>query len=361
MKYLLVILAFLLAGCVAQEKFYVTKVNELSYPDQNRSVYALPKTILYISVYATKTTVIPGPFHSYADKYLGIKNVPDSSTVEWAISNVDIGSYNEADPDYFFAIKKENVKTLDRKLSRLVDDSLILCPDRLFERHMFYEQDNISGKNVYYTDLSVKRNIDIKTDTSYKEIFKDSTYIKIPVLRKQYVNKSLKDKAEEAANFIIKIRKRRFKLISGQYDFMPDGDAMAVAIDELNKLESEYLSLFTGKKQIGNFIKTMQYIPENTRKESKEILFRFSLTDGFIDREDVRGRPVFIEVDDLDRSIGIKDSDNTEKVTVCENSFFIRLPDLANIRLVFDKGIIIETQVPVFQFGSLMLYSVNGE
>jgi hypothetical protein len=54
--------------------------------------------------------------------------------------------------------------------------------------------------------------------------------------------KSLEEKAEEAAAFIYKLRKRRFKLLVGQEQPVPDGNALDISIRELDELEKEYLS-----------------------------------------------------------------------------------------------------------------------
>ena len=344
-----------------QQKFYITNINDLKTLENNSCIYALPRTVLYLTVKATNTLVIPGPFHEYAEKYLGIKNVPDSSTSEWVITNIDIGSYNEADPDYYYSVSREKTKAPDKMVRRLAGDSLVLLPDNMFQRHIFYRRGNTFKDSIFYTDLSVKRNIDIKTDTSYREVFRDSVYIKIPVFSKRLVNKSLQEKAEEAANFIIKLRKRRFKLLSGQYDNMPDGNALAAAVEELNNLEDEYLALFTGRKLTESHMRTMYYIPGNTRKESQEILFRFSGDEGFIDNNDVKGKPVIINITDLDRGIGIRHMDNVDQTVARENTYWIRLPDMANIRLIFEKIVIAEADIPVFQFGSLVPYYVNGK
>jgi hypothetical protein len=359
-KLIYLILPLFFACSSIQQKFHVANINTPGALDKNTAIYALPKTVLHITVRATRTLVIPGPYHEYADKYLGIKNVPDSASTVWKIYDVEIRHYIEADPEYYFSVKHEKSRATEKMISLLADDSLILLPDKLFDTHVFNEIDNISENAIYFKDLSVKRNIDTKIDTTYREVFRDSVYVSIPVLKRRFVNKSIKDKAEEAANFIIKIRKRRFKLLSGQYDYMPDGEALAIAVEELNRLEDEYLSLFTGKLFTEDYIKTIQYIPGSIKKESVQILFRFSEDEGFIELNDVKGKPVIIEINDLDRGIVIQHEDDSGDEAIRENTFWIRLPDLANIRLIFDKKVITEVNMPVFQFGCLVPYYVNG-
>jgi len=255
-----VVLIFLFLFCEAQKKNYVTNIKSMSSLDNNAAIYALPKTILVITAEAIRTTVIPGPFHKYADKYLGIENVPDREITEWDISDIKIDIYQEADPDYFFTVSNKRIKNLNHILSGLAEDSLILYPDRFFKKHSFSEPDTSYDDKIHYRDLSIKRNLELNNDTTYKSVFRDSVYVKIPVIKQQLVRKSAEEKAEEAANYIIKIRKRKFKLFSGQYDYMPEGEALEVAVKELEKLENEYLSLFTGKEYM---VKAVTPAPEN--------------------------------------------------------------------------------------------------
>jgi hypothetical protein len=47
--------------------------------------------------------------------------------------------------------------------------------------------------------------------------------------------KTLEEKAQEAALFIFKIRKRRFKLLAGQYDVFPEEQALATSVREIKQ------------------------------------------------------------------------------------------------------------------------------
>jgi len=352
-----VVLVFLFTFCEAQKKNNVTNIKSMNSLDNNAAIYALPKTILNITAEAERTTILPGPFYKYADKYLGIQNVPDRKKTEWDISDIEIDFYQEADPEYFFTVSNKRINNLNHILSRLAEDSLILYPNRLFKMHSFSKPDTSYKNKIQYRDLSVKSNFHLSNDTTYKRVFKDSIYVKIPVIKQQLVRKSLEEKAEEAADYIIKIRKRKFKLLSGQYDYMPEGEALAVAVKELDRLENEYLSLFTGKRYVDNYKKTFQYVPDNTRKISKEVLFRFSGVEGFIDSKEARGKPVIIEIKDMDKTIYFEKIDIPDTEILTGSHVLARLPDLADIRVLIGDRILNETMVPVFQYGSIVPFS----
>ncbi len=354
-----VIFIFLFTLCEAQKKDYVTNIKSMNSLENNAAIYALPKTMITITAEARRTTVIPGPFHKYADKYLGIQNVPDREITEWDISDIKIDIYQEADPEYFFSVRNKRINSLNHILTRLAEDSLILFPDRFFNKYSFSEPDTSYKNKIHYRNLSVKHNLELNNDTSYKSVFRDSIYVKIPVIKQQLVRKSTEEKAEEAASYIIKIRKRKFKLISGQYDYMPEGEALEVAVKELDKLENDYLSLFTGKEYVDYYKKTFQYVPDNTRKISKEILCRFSGTEGFIDSREARGMLVIIEIKDTDKTMYFEKINISGTGAVTGSYVPARLPDLADIRVLIGERILNVTRVPVFQYGSIVPYSIK--
>jgi hypothetical protein len=355
-SYLYLIMFFFLAGCAAQRQGNVTHIKSLASLGETHAVYALPLTVLDITVEASRKTVIPGPFRNYAEKYLGIKNVPDSATVEWTISDVRIDIHDEADPDYYYSVSN-NAGALDKMMDYLEENRLILSPGNFFSIYSFSELGTSKRNEILFRDLSVKSNFYTGYDTVYKRTFVDSVFVIKPVIKEQLVRKTLEDKAEEAANYIIKIRKRRFKLVSGQYDQMPEGEAMAVAVAELDDVENEYLSLFTGKTFTDSFTRTFQYVPDGSRQLSKDMLCRFSQAEGFIDSKGVKGIPVILEVEDMNRAMQLEDSGSADPQPGAGTNIPVRLPDMAEIRIIKGSAIINKSRMPVFQYGILIPFS----
>jgi hypothetical protein len=354
--YLYAVIFFFLAGCAVNRQGNVTHIKSMAGLEENSAVCALPLTVLDITLEASRKTIIPGPFHKFADKYLGIQNVPDSATVEWTISDVRVDVHNEADPDYYYAVDN-NAGNLDRMLDYLTEKQLILSPDCFFGMYSLSEIDTSYRDDVLYRDLSVKSNFYIGNDTTYKRTFIDSAFVRVPVIKKHNVKKTLEEKAEEAADYIIKIRKRRFKLVSGQYEQVPDGQAMAIAVAKLDATENEYLSLFTGKTFTDRFVRTFRYVPDGSRQLSKEVLCRFSSTVGFIDSKSAKGVPVILEIEDLNRTVQLPDVGSMNQKAVAGTNMPVRLPDMAEIKILKGPGIINTSRMPVFQFGILIPFS----
>jgi len=356
--YIYLVLFLCFTSCAVQRNGNVVHIKSMDDLEDISAIYALPYTSLSITVEAAKTTVIPGPYHEYADKYLSIQNVPDSEKIEWNISDVKIDIHIEADPDNYFSVNS-NARYMDQMLAYLSDNNLVLYPDRFFNVYSISQIDTSNKNEVLYKDLSVKRNFYTGNDTIYKKTFVDSAFIKVPVIRKQLVRKSLEEKAEEAADYIIKIRKRRFKLVSGQYDQIPDGEAMAIAVEKLDNTENEYVSLFTGKKYTDKYSKTFQYVPDGSRQMSKEILCRFSGTEGFIDAKDAKGIPIIIEIEDLNRTVSIEDFNSSNTGPAAGNNIPVRLPDIAEVRIMHGTRVINRSRIPVFQYGITVPFSLK--
>jgi hypothetical protein len=355
-SYLYLIMFFFLAGCAMQRQANVTHIKSMADLGKTHAVYALPLTVLEITIEATRKTVIPGPFHEYAEKYLGIQNVPDSESVEWTISDVRVDVYDEADPDYYYSVSN-NAGTLDKMLEYLEENRLIKSPGHFYSIYSISELDTSHRDEILYRDLSVRRNLYTGYDTVYKRTFVDSAFVIMPVIKKILVKKTIEEKAEEAANYIIKIRKRRFKLVSGQYEQVPDGQAMDIAVAELDATENEYLSLFTGKAFTDRFTRTFRYVPDGSRQLSKEVLCRFSGTEGFVDPKGVKGIPVILEAEDMNMTMHLEDIGSTYQQPVTGTNMPVRLPDMAEIRIIRGSGIISKSRMPVFQYGILIPFS----
>jgi hypothetical protein len=359
-KYYLYLTTVLFSACFPQARMTITNVNDVSNLGNSSCLYALPLSGFAVTVIARHESFIPGPFCMYAAKYLGITGAGMKPYEKWSMADMQISQYKEADPDFIYNISGIKNSSFSGLLKELYNDSLILLPVNFATRQVFAGKQDVSSGPLTFTDLSVKRNFEAGKDIVISETLPDSTHVKPSVSKdkNEPVIKTTEQKAEEAANFILKIRKRRFKLISGQYDFMPDGEALGKAVEELNQIESEYISLFTGKINISDGVKTYHFIPENHSEASRTILFRFSSEEGFLDAGEASGKPVLIDIQDMDKTKGL-DALKINAATA-ENQLFYRIPDQAFTRVLFGEQILEEAFYPVYQFGTLVSVTVPG-
>ncbi len=351
MKRKIFYLLFLFSGCMSAPKLWISNVNDNKSENNSICYYALPQSKFAISVTFKKEINIPGPYFMYAKKYLGITDVITHPFERWSITDVKITHYAEADPDYIYSLSGKMSTIIQHKIEELSHDKLILLPAFFASEQIFSNfTEEINQEETIFTDLSVKRNFDVKKGSSISETLPDSSYITKSNGKIEF--KSTEQKAEEAANFIIKIRKRRFKLIAGQYDFMPDGEALGKAVEELNRTEEEYLSLFTGKTITTTWVRTFHFTPNDNRQTNKEVLFRFSEHTGIMVDQLAGGKPFIVEAEDLNLTKGMEHNDM--KTEILQNRFYYRIPDQAILRIYLGEQLIEEAKYPVYQYGTLV-------
>ena len=66
--------------------------------------YALPRTNINIDVSIDRVENYKGPYGDYAMRYLGLKNVVESNSVEYRINYIRITTSAEPDPDQYYLI-----------------------------------------------------------------------------------------------------------------------------------------------------------------------------------------------------------------------------------------------------------------
>jgi hypothetical protein len=204
----------------------------------------------------------------------------------------------------------------------------------------------------YFTDLSIKRNFEVEKNVAVSLVMPDSNSVSRPANRKTLKEKTLEQKAEEAANFLIKLKKRRFRMVSGLNDSTPQGEAMAASLQELARLEEAYLSLFIGKKTIYHHQRNYHYAPAIGKKTDRIVLLRFSDNEGFLDALETRGKPVLFDLASTSKTKGLEQSASFAHLD--DNMILYRIPDLVNVKLIYGEAVLSEALMPVFQSGALV-------
>jgi hypothetical protein len=345
----LIILTGLFISCSPAGRISVTNINDAGFSQPASMIYSLPQTVIDVRITAEEIAVIPGPYRQYAYKYLGIQDAPEKPEYAWNITRVALLDHLETDPDYIYSIKGSYSSEAFPLVSALLSDSLILGTDYL-QGYVFYNAFPVMRNELYFTDNSVKRNFEAEKDVEVSLVMPDTNYLNRPASKNALKEKTLEQKAEEAADFLIKLRKRRFKLVSGQYEAMPDGMALADALKELSRLEENYLSLFTGKRIINKQERTYHFTPASDM-EDRTVLFRFSENEGFLGAGESRGKPVMIE---FARGNKIKGLENSRLPEGEDNIIYYRVPDQVGVKLIIGETVLADASMPVFQSGTIV-------
>ena len=174
-----------LASCSAPSVFNVTRVGEEPEEYLKRAVYVLPQTLLQVHVEFEKETYIPGPYRFFTEKYLGMKDFIKEPGLSYRILNVDVETFAEPDPEHFYSINLlKGTLEWDRYLD-MTSHGLILNPDQGTPKDYSSSSGEVLSQPIYFNDLPIESNLVETTDTLYKTVITDSSYVRIPVVRKQ--------------------------------------------------------------------------------------------------------------------------------------------------------------------------------
>ena len=158
---------------------------------------------------------------------------------------------------------------------------------------------------------------------------------------------SLEDNARLAADQIFKIRKSRYELITGEAGENVFGAGLANALDELNRMEEEYLSLFLGRQFNTTVVRQYKVTPSSGKLTY--IVCRFSNTDGLLPDDDLSGNPVVLETKAMNTV-----STEGLNVQAKPTKSVWRIADDTRCRIIFNNIEIGSATIPVYQFGQMV-------
>lgn len=350
----LVVLTMVVSSC-SKEITTITPANQTQNLGASGLIYSLPKTILLVKVQSINTIHVAGPYAQYSQKYLGISDVRTESSSLWHISGIellpqvqpDMNSLFVVDPSPNFSI---NFLHLDK------EGLIIPISDLQFGSFDLTTIGKPSNKNGFeFSDLSPTPFIATEQTTHYSKVFQDSTFVRVPVHKSVVIEKSLEDKAREAADFIFTLRKRRLELLSGDADFVAEGKAAETVLNEISRLENEYVSLFVGKNFRYTYTNFYDFTPSDDI-DGASILFRFSSTKGILPVSDLSGSPILVTLssDNSWNNIELLNNLSVEKGIQRTDAVYYRIPVPINVKISSSQTEIVSRTLTFYQFGPLV-------
>jgi len=301
--------------------------------------YYLPKTAVAIKIKVERTRFYKGPFSDYSETYLGISdNIIEKNSTKYKIVQSEIKPYFVNDDSAHFTVNKGNISFLTFLNNTKIIEG-VNTNESLFENNVYtpqvagFEDDNF----IPFKDRTVKPLVVEKSDTTWKTVLIDSIFKRVPKINKAIAPRTTKEQAYLASRFILKMRKRRLRVLTGMDDIYPDGKAMAIIMKKLDEMENRYLSLFTGlvKKDTVEYIFT--FIPDKNNW-TKQLCF-FDKKKGINNNS---GNEITISVN--------SNTSECNKITKAK-AIVYKIPDISEVTLKNNNNVLLTKYIPLYQAG----------
>jgi hypothetical protein len=301
-------------------------------------VYALPQTGIRVHVKATRERFVHGPFSMYAQKMLGIDNVPATDADRWNMDEMQIEVFSEPDPEQVHKAMGQAAQMVSLTETGILSgiNTAVKAPEVGIQTQSFLTK-NLDSQ-VKFTDLSIW-----------------SFYSPADSTKKfQLVSKNPEQKAAEAAETIFNLRNSRFALLTNADDEpLPDGKSFEVMTEELGRMEENYVALFIGKSNKQNYEFSFDFVP-GSKTVKGEVFFRFSEDRGVLPKSDLSGRPIVIDVIKSEnlaaKQSGLSASENPN---AGKSGLYYRMPGMSEIRILDGSTQLAGSRAAIAQFGTI--------
>ena len=315
--------------------------------------YSLPSTTMLLDVEAVQESFHAGPYAKYAEKYLGIKpRQKDEATFQ--ITEIRMMPLIEADQErrYTLNVSKGQIDATFLKLSSvgLISFSDASFGDQSVWRFPVESKGDFSGKGI-------SSNLTSESATLYHNA-KGSAYDKLSVQQDMLVEKTIDQRAAEAADMILKLRRQRLQIVTGDTDATYSGEAMGAAIAEMTRLEEEYMMLFIGYSEYQTQQMRFEVVPQVSKHGQMYVAFRISDTAGLLPADNVSGKPVIMEIVPqafAQTTVTEEDVKRNKKEVLA----YYRIPAICTVKLMEGADLLLQSRVPIYQLGRETSIPVN--
>lgn len=168
---------------------------------------------------------------------------------------------------------------------------------------------------------------------------------------------------------ILSLRQQRINIITGNTDATFSGDALRAAVEEIGRLEEEYMSLFTGT--VGTSVQKMNFdvVPQAGPAEEMTIAFRISDTQGLMPPEEISGRPIVVEITPEDGEADFESGQIIAEVesqkkrakheAALRGNIFYRVPAICSVKIIDGQNLVLKSRVPIYQKGQELTFPVH--
>ena len=309
--------------------------------------YSLPVTTVTVEVDAVQESFFAGPYAPFAKKLLGI-DVRQEDSFRTYVQEVRLLTRVEADPDARFTVDSKKAGDC---LLLLSSQGLVAFRDKQEAEDLVWRFDPQPEADFGSVALTDQTRSELRT--TWQVVRTDTSFTRVPVQESVLAEKTPEMKAREAADLILKARKERFNIATGNTDATFSGEALGAALAELDRVEKEYLTLFAGytvrREQHGSF----DVVPSASARNQQYPAFRLSGREGLV--TDRPGTLYTLEFEPVEVSEG----QPAGKKKSAGQSVRYRVPAVCNVRLSAEGNTLLTSRFPVYQLGRECTYPHN--
>jgi hypothetical protein len=318
--------------------------------------YFLPRTSITVDVRVIQSNHLPGPFSAYAEKYLGLQGVIREKSTDYTLAEISIRSHAEPDPDQLFVVEMPAGQDLPSILLSLSEAGLIKSLNKAAVGSSGnYTADSKSfgsWKDEAAFNYFIESNLQERIDTIIEHVFVDTLTVERKTLRSSWVEKSSEVRAKEVADYIIRLRDKRFDLITGFAEIPYSRETIQFMYEEMVQQEQNYLELFTGITDSHIMAYRFTFVPNPRQPQIPQTLFYFSPETG-ISSESRRGsQAVSFEIARSYTTEALRPFTRpTADPRAQAKGFFYRIPEMCTIIIRRGGNTLAETKLPISQYG----------
>lgn len=151
--------------------------------------------------------------------------------------------------------------------------------------------------------------------------------------------------AREASEQILSLRRTRLDLITGEFGEGVFGAGLQSALEEISRLEREYLELFYGKRSITTLAERF-ILPVNSEQPST-VIARFSAESGIVAKDDLSGDIILVK---------ITPSEMTYPQSELKGTVAYRYANNAEVIVALGGEVLARNILPLYEFGETVMF-----
>jgi hypothetical protein len=343
---------------LAEPKNRILPFSETGTLTEGSIIYGLPKTVFTVEVIMERKIEKPGPYARFAGDMLGLTDIIEKENELWSIVGITVKTHEELDPSEFYIIESNSLFTTNVLALKKEGLILDLNPGIYYSRLNQNEAKDPDINKFSSVDLGSDEYFQTQSDTAYRRVTVDSSFIRIPYIVENKKKLTLEQLAEKAAKRLMEMREGKHLILTGEATVFPQNEA---PINEMNRLEKEYAELFTGKtwKETRTF--SYDIIPEKEMIGKQEILFQFSELTGPFTGPVKGGKAVIAEFvpEQKTKDLTIISKKQSIPETTAFDKLFYRVPDVVKMKISLGPEILFNSRRLIYQFGEVIQLPAN--